>query len=138
MFNNQINLKHFLNAKWRKNRNFFIYFMNYNFCRFCNIHIKKSFRCNFLCYWDNYIIRHKLCCSSNKNYFKNGQKISRFFSDYAVHSIKIAGIIKEGYGNQEICGSIKGFEIKYPKEPKIKNIEKTKIHLEKTIQKYGY
>jgi len=74
-----------------------------------------------------------LCYSSNKNNFKNGQKISRFFSDYAVHSIKIAVIIKEGYGinNQEIFGSIKGFNIKYPKEPKIKNIGKAKIHLEK-------
>ena len=133
MFNNWFNLKHFLNAKWRKNRNFFIYFRNYNFCRFCNILIKKSFRCNFLCYWNSYIIRHKLCCSSNKNYFKNGEKISLFFSDYAVHSIRIAGIIKKGYGidNQEIFGSIKGFEINYPRKPKIKDIGKAKIHLEK-------
>lgn len=133
MFNNWLNLKHSLNATWRKNRNLFIYFRNYNFRSLCNILIKKSFRYNFFHYRNDCIIHHKLCNPSNKNYYKYGEKTSRFFSDYADHSIKIASYIKKGYGinNQEFLGSVNGFEIKYPKEPQIKNIGKAKIHLEK-------
>jgi hypothetical protein len=39
--------------------------------------------------------------------------------------------LKNGYGKQEICGSINDFQIIYHNEPKVENMGIANIHLEK-------
>ncbi|MDN5868097.1 MAG: hypothetical protein L0H55_11970, partial [Candidatus Nitrosocosmicus sp.] len=56
---------------------------------------------------------------------------SAFFSNYADHSKQIVRILKEGYGNKEIFGSVDDFEITYPSDPKIEDIGIVNKHLEK-------
>jgi hypothetical protein len=67
--------------------------------------------------------------SKYNNHFNSLKNKSKFFSKYADHSIEIAEIIKKGYGNQDILGSVNDFEIIYPHEPKGKEYINPKIHL---------
>ena len=65
------------------------------------------------------------------SYFCLCGETSKFFIKYKKHSKDIVKTLKDGYGNQQILGSVDVFDIIYPKEPEIEDIGIAKKHLEK-------
>jgi hypothetical protein len=124
MYNNGFKLKNLNNESKRGIRDIYNSWRNYRLSYFTNDYSQytffKIFR--YLCFY-NYIF-----------YCLFGET-SKFFRKYKKHSKAIVKLLKNGYCNESILGSIKDFNVIYPKEPEIEDIGIAKLHLEKDYPK---
>jgi hypothetical protein len=120
MFSKRLKSKYSNGGFERGSRNFSRRRRNYNLLSFTHNYSQSNI---FKIFW-NYTLHH-----NNHSYILG--ETSKFFRAYKKHSKDIARIIKQGYGNGSIVGSVNYFDIKYPEEPQIEDIGIATIHLKK-------